>query len=177
MEKQKIQQNPQMLQKSFYTWGRWKSWHINKWWMWIGAMERDLANKGWDLEITWLKHYSGDSSPLHRKSSSRGKHKLCVAWWGNLDISWLLLAFCCHIFSHLLSFLFEFVYLHLLGLRITKGPMIWYHDTCVPIRCYHDIAICWVLQHHILWFFSPFSNANHFPKVKLCRHHLFHLIK
>ncbi len=61
-----------------------------------------------------------------------------------------------------------------LGLEITRGPMIWYyHDTWVTIRYYRDIAICRLLRFNTLRFFSPFSTAKHFPKIKLCHHHLF----
>ncbi len=45
------------------------------------------------------------------------------------------------------------------------------------MQYYPSIAICWVLWYFILQFFSPFSTANHFPKVKLSHHHPFYLIR
>ncbi len=52
--------------------------------------------------------------------------------------------------------------------------MWYYYNTKVKILYYHNVAICWVLPYHILqFFFFLYSTVNHFPKVKLCQHHLF----
>ncbi len=80
------------------------------------------------------------------------------------------------------SFLFIFFFLEIIKRVPSRSPNTAHSERVkifVTILELVDIIaiLLYVLQFHIAMFFSRFSTANHFPKVKLCHHYLFHLIR
>lgn len=75
-----------ILQKSFSVWLRWKSWCTNKSKMQQTATETDLwmnndVYEACDFNIHWSLRLTQET-----KNSSRQKHQICVAQWGDCNV-------------------------------------------------------------------------------------------